>query len=438
MALRRIVAAACTVVVAGCSRPPVPPSVGEWSYDVTFPDDLSQGYVAVEATFVNAGTTAFRIRPELAPIVSEFRVDRGAVSARAEGWTLSECFRRCTVSYRLDVRRVVGACDDDLGCAVGVDGAVLAPITTWLVRPSPKRDVPAHVRLHGTYESGLGRGKTRGLRSLDLDEGSFVAFGATRRLLVGDTTPIVEVGRMPVRHEQVHVALGRALASFPPLGPIAPTVFVFNTHGEARGKVMALSGASVALDSGEEGDLARERVALHELAHLTVPTVRGEGRWVGEGFAVYFEALMRAEQGSLSRDALLEHLRTLATSAPQRAPLVTAQDDDSMYAGGALFALVLDLELRAQCRSLPSAVRDAMAKGANATGVMRLRDYFALLSVVTQSDVPLDVFQRVALGGGHIDVPALIARLSRQPWLVSPMIPAQKQGAGAKHCADVP
>ncbi len=419
---------ALTALLVGCGHPPRAPLPGKWVYDVTFPDDPENGTVAVVATFEQVGTGTLRFRNEVGRDVRSVTVQGGETALRqGDAWVVPTCASRCTVSYTLSVRRVVEACHDDLGCAVGVDGAVIAPVTTWLVRPSPKRDVPALVRLHGAFESGLGRGKADPLRSIDLDEGSYVAFGATHaesRV----SGALVRVGRTAADSETVDAAWAGATSMFKHLSPLRPRVFVFNTNGDSRGKVMALSGASVALDTGKDDDADRERVALHEFTHLAVPTFRGEGRWVGEGFAVYFEARMRAANGSLSRAAFVEHLRSLARTVPQRVPLAVAEDEDSIYGGGALFALLLDVELRTHCRSLSDAVNVAMRHGANATRVMRVRDYFALLSVASRSDAPLDLFQRVAVGGERIDLDALFLTLSSQEAL----------GTGAKHCADVP
>lgn len=385
-------------MMASACTPAKHPGEGKWEYDVTFPAN-DDGDVLVEAVFEEVGVGTFRFRDEIDSIVNQVE---GPFVRSAGAWLAESCVHACRVRYSVNVRRALAACNDDLGCGVQARGAVVAPITTWLLRPSPKRDVPTYLRIHGTAISAVGAGKKGTLRSIDLDEGSFTAFGNVRSSKIG-RVPVVSVGtsegvsRGTKNGGFVERAIRRAENLFGKVPAEHPVIFLLSTDSDhARGKTMALSGASIALDVGSKRDPTEERVLLHEVAHLALPTFRGEGRWLGEGFAVYFESLMRARAHDWSEDDFVAWVQSIALEAPATGSLLTATDDESIYAGGALFALAVDIELHAKCKSLEGAVRGAMERGVNATMVMALNDYVAMVDREVGETIASGMLQRAS------------------------------------------
>ena len=79
--------------------------------------------------------------------------------------------------------------------------------------------------------------------------------------------------------------------------PVDTTVFVVPVPGASEvvfGRVLSLAGASVALLFGDQTPASGVRdnwVVVHELFHLGCPTFVGEGRWLEEGLATYYEPI---------------------------------------------------------------------------------------------------------------------------------------------------
>lgn len=390
--MKPLLALACGALFCACAPAKLPAGEGKWEYDITFPQNAESGEVVVDAQFEEVGVEAFRFRDEVDGIVKHVE---GPFVRDAGKWSSRGCIHSCRARYRVNVAEALRACEDALGCAVSAHGAVVAPISTWLLRPSPKRDVPAYVHVHGPVVSALARGKQVSLRSLDLDEGAFAAFGDVH-VTHSEGMPIAWVGRVK-QSSFVERPIRGIVGVFGEVRTLSPMVFVVSSDSEeARGKTMALSGVSVAVDIGANEGSARERVLLHEFAHLALPTFRGEGRWLGEGFAVYFESLIRARNDASDESAFIAHMQAIAREAPEGGSLLSATDDESIYAGGALFALALDLELHAHCRSLEEAVRGTLAKGANATVVMKVSDYLGDLERHARVPIAASAFRRAA------------------------------------------
>src|SRR5262249_14477539 len=127
------------------------------------------------------------------------------------------------------------------------------------------------------------------------------------------------------------------------------TVFVVPARGEDEvvfGKVLSLAGASVVVVVGDQMPPAgrrRDWVLVHELFHLGFPTVRGEGRWLGEGLATYYEPILRARAGwTTEHEVFRQFARNMPRGQPARtsnAGLSMRDDLDTIYWGGALFCL---------------------------------------------------------------------------------------------------
>jgi len=63
------------------------------------------------------------------------------------------------------------------------------------------------------------------------------------------------------------------------------------------------NGAGVALTIGQHAPkraLDADWILVHELFHIGVPSFIGEGKWLDEGLATYYEPIIRARLGALT------------------------------------------------------------------------------------------------------------------------------------------
>jgi hypothetical protein len=439
------------VVATGCVRPAADPRAsGAWSYEVDAPA-VGSRTLTVHATFDNARTDFVAIARESSGFVRQLeRKTAGgwvAVERRGAQWYEPACQRRCTLRYRIDLGELATACGEEVDCARRVGDATLSPALAWLAYPSPKTDVPVSVHVRtppGTqFASGMhavdDSGRSFAFRSYDLDEGSFSAFGSMRSYRVdvtggaGDPSPHVDVTvvgkqKYGMTDEHIREWVDDAAHVVTPLFGRFPvdrtTVFVVPAKGESEvifGKVLSLAGASVVLVVGDKMQAAARHhdwVLVHELFHLGFPTFRGEGRWLGEGLATYYEPVLRARAGwTTEPEVYRQFARNMPRGMPARGSsggLAQREDLDSIYWGGALFCFAADVRIREETRgkhSLDDVIRAALARGGDATKVWTVAEVVRLADQVTKTTVLSEMYDRYAARGERIDLDGLFASL---------------------------
>ncbi|MCW5837732.1 MAG: hypothetical protein KIS78_35390 [Labilithrix sp.] len=422
---------------------------GSWAYAVEAPKAGSR-VLTVEATFDGARTERLGIPRDSAPWVRGMKVRAGdgwrTVERRGSEWFERSCNWRCTVSYEIDLGELANACGDEVDCARRVGDATLSPALAWLVHPVPRTDVPVKVRIHAPDSAAFATGmhpadasnRSFAFRSYDLDEGSFTAFGPMRRFTIDAP------GRPPATARIDVAVVGDARYAMPdatirswieeaahvtvPLFGRFPvdraTLFVVPAKGEDEvvfGKVLSLAGASVVVVVGDKMEPSarhKDWVLVHELFHLGFPTFRGEGRWLGEGLATYYEPLLRARAGWATE---AEVFRQFARNMPRgqgprgsSAGLSARDDLDTIYWGGALFCFAADVRIREETRgkkSLDDVLRASLERGGDATRVWTVRDVVNLGDAVTGTNVLSDMYERYAARGERIDLESLLASL---------------------------
>ncbi|MBX3230979.1 MAG: hypothetical protein KIT84_36580 [Labilithrix sp.] len=440
------------LATSACYRPATEASArGSWSYEVD-PPAAGSRVVTVEATFDGARTERLGIPREAAAHVKELKVREGdslrPVERRNNEWFERSCNFRCTVSYTVDLGEMADACKDEVDCARRVGPATLSPALAWLVHPVPRTDVPVTVRVHppdaAQFASGMNAvepdatGTTYSFRSFDLDEGSFTAFGPMRRTsidvpgkdgkkarldlaILGDTKYAMPDSAI---REWVEEAANVTVPLFGRFPVDRATLFVVPAKGEDEvvfGKVLSLAGASVVVVLGDKMPASarhKDWVLVHELFHLGFPTFRGEGRWLGEGLATYYEPILRARAGWTSEaEVFRQFARNMPRGQPPRGSSagLSARDDlDTIYWGGAMFCLAADVRIREETRgkrSLDDVIRAALDKGGDATRVWTVRDVVALADKVTGTNVLSEMYERHAARGERIDLDALLSSL---------------------------
>jgi hypothetical protein len=439
------------VGTSACVRPAADTHpIGSWAYEVSAPARGSRT-VVVEATFEGVRSERLAIAPESTAFVHDLEVWTGAgyrpVARHGKQWVEPSCARRCKVRYRVELGALAEACGDEVDCARRVGDSTLSPALAWLVHPTPKTDVPVTVRvktpnaiefLTGMASSDDGVSHSYAFRSYDLDEGSFTAFGPMRRYrvdvtgsggpgtaridlsIVGTTKYAMPDTAIKAWVEDAATAVTALFGRFP---VDRAALFVVPAKGESDvvfGKVLSLAGASVVLVVGDQMPASARRqdwVLVHELFHLGFPTFRGEGRWLGEGLATYYEPILRARAGwTTESDVFRQFARNMPRGVPQRGSAALAQRDDldSIYWGGALFCLAADVKIREETRgkrSLDDVLRAALAQGGDATKVWTVAEVVRVGDRATGTKVLSSMYDRYAARGERIDFDGLLASL---------------------------
>jgi hypothetical protein len=426
---------------------------GSWVYEVDAPAAGSR-ILTVDATFEDAHTERIGLPREMAPYIRDLKVRTGngfrTVERRGDEWFERSCNWRCTVRYSVDLDALAAGCGDEVDCARRVGEATLSPSLAWLVHPIPRHDVPVTVYARSSsgtpFASGMSaiddEGRTFAFRSFDLDEGSFTAFGPMRRFrldvpgdrgskaridvaVLGTHTYAMSDAAIRVWIEDAAEVTASLFGRFPV--PRA-TIFVVPAKGEDEvvfGKVLSLAGASVVLVLGDKMQASarhRDWVLVHELFHLGFPTFRGEGRWLGEGLATYYEPVLRARAGwTTPGEVFSQFARNMPRGQPAHGPfagLAAREDLDTIYWGGALFALAADVRIREETRgkkSLDDALRALLDRGGDATRVWRVRDVVRVGDVATGTNVLSSMYDHYAARGERIDLQGLLASLGVSP-----------------------
>ncbi|HET6619491.1 MAG TPA: hypothetical protein VFG64_06090 [Dongiaceae bacterium] len=119
--------------------------------------------------------------------------------------------------------------------------------------------------------------------------------------------------------------------------------------GVPFGRVLSLGGAVVTVLVGEQAtprQLYDDWVLVHEFIHLGSPLMRDSGAWLNEGFATFYEPVLRARAGWKSEDDVW---REWIGSMPRGMPAMTDIGLENagrggIYWGGALFVLMAEIE----------------------------------------------------------------------------------------------
>jgi hypothetical protein len=204
------------------------------------------------------------------------------------------------------------------------------------------------------------------LRAEDLVDSGFHGFGG-RRCQVQLPEAVLEVGiQGPLTHlkdaqvcewlRQRAEEVRQIRRSFPyPRIPVIVYPVPEQDDADIFGMVMWSSPPSIALLLGQDtrpGSFANDWTALHELLHLTHPTILPRTPWISEGLATYLTELARARSGRFSPERAWSELLQGFDRGKRQARGRTTQemfDEDrppGIYWVGAYLALRLDVELR--------------------------------------------------------------------------------------------
>jgi len=432
-------AAAVVLTGAGCARHAAAPEGGvpEYTYAIA-PPPQGSWIVAVEATFASAPGARLVARDAGAAIrdVTLGPGETGGIERDGDGWRAPSCRARCVVRYGVDLEALALACHR-MDCTRRVGDAVLGMASAWMLLPEAAGDATVRVRLRGgagdRFATGLRRDPAGGyvLRARELGEASFTAFGSLRRERIdvpGATLDVALLGA-PLKMGDaatiawVRGAAGRVSSLFGRF-PVNATIFVVPVRGAddvVFGRVMSLAGASVVLLFGDEARPERARddwVVVHELFHLGCPSFVGEGHWLEEGLATYYEPILRERAGWMTEADLWAHFATSMPRGLRRDGDPTGLEDrddiDSTYWGGALFALLADVRIReatAGARSLDDGMRSVLAREGDATREASVADFVRTVDEATGAGALAEIYESWVRSGQNADLDELWRRL---------------------------
>ncbi len=431
---------------AGEAAPVAPGLGGERVWDYRVRAGEGARVLRVEARLPAGVPERFGVDAFAHPYLSELEVasEEGwrAVTATGRSWHIPRCRERgCRLRYRYHLGQAAERIDR-FAFAGYRAGVLMAPPSTFLLAPQEYLGADLYrfrVDLAAGESFVTGVWPASGWRAAsDLrptasttSEGPFLApanvlfqapysaFGRFERETLRSGESELELaiapGRVPLQVSRagLRTAISRAaeaVAGYYGRFPVPQvTLFVLPSAGhDVHGMQLGNGGATIVLFVGagvRDEELSRHWVITHELLHLGFPTLPRRQLWMAEGLATYQEPIARARAGLISEQELwLSLLRGLPRGLPSDGDggLDGSSSWGRTYWGGALFFLLLDVELRARTHnrlSLDSAARAILLRGGD-------------------TSVRWSAEQTLAAGDAALDQPslsALYAEHSAQP-----------------------
>lgn len=189
-------------------------------------------------------------------------------------------------------------------------------------------------------------------------------------------------------------------------------------HGTAFGRdlVRVRLGRAAARDA-----LDRDWVMTHEMLHLGFPDLDRRHTWMQEGLSTYFEPIARARVGQLAPAAAWRELfdgLPKGLPGPDEGGLDQTPSWGATYWGGALFWLLVDLEIRERTRDRRSAddvLRSILDAGGDGGTRWTMARVIAVGDEATGTTAMATVYRRLAGKRWDVDVGRLAARLGVRP-----------------------
>jgi hypothetical protein len=383
-------------LVTACSHPPAkaaaPPPAGEWTYEVRAGEEARE--LSIDAEFPAGSQPELTIDDDAERFVRDVNVARGVswepVAGHQGSWLVPACQSGCKIHYRFLLGDATKAISDP-DVAIAHQGALLAPPSTWLVRPASGPSNLAF-RFHVTAPTGVAfaTGVYPAPRHpgwyeatvADLPGAPYSGFGRltmTRMDIGGRALDIARapgefaVGEQAVT-DWIHGS-AEAVAAYYGRFPTERTLLLVIPNegaGFGYGKALGNGGASILLPIGER--TSREKlnddwVLVHEMVHLGFPSLDRRYLWIAEGLATYIEPIARARMGKLTAESVWGGL---VRGLPNGLPAAGDQGLDNThtwgrtYWGGALFCLLADLDIRERTqnrKSIDDSLRAVLTEG---------------------------------------------------------------------------
>lgn len=287
----------------------------------------------------------------------------------------------------------------------------------WLPRPLPETGVTLDVqRASGidfsvpwplvsesaetaTYDLSVSPAAWPALIALGrMQQQTVVVPGAALRFALLDAIPAPDPRKLEGWVRQGAEAVAAAYGKFPVAAPQVLIVPV-GAMDEAVpwGQVLRGGGPAAHLfvdQTRSAAELRDDWVLVHELSHMLHPNLHGDGIWLAEGFATYYQNVLRARSGALGEEqAWLKLHEGFERGRQQTRPGVNVEDAQRhmlrermfmrVYWTGAALALETDLALRKRGRSLDEALSLFNGCCGSAARMWPAREFLARLDELT-------------------------------------------------------
>ena len=381
--------------------------------------------VSVHARCTDGSVTGFApTEPKMAPFVrSEGAPAQSGVLAAKAVAGVSE------LTYTVDLDGFARQ-EDEIDYARRFGRSLLAPASSFLLRPDPERDdVPIHVRFATDgSESGLRRENDAFvLLSHEIRVATYTTFGPVTTRDLGVAGASVRLALLDGARDLSSDELARWVAEaergvsdFFERPPAARTLVALapipGLHGVLFGKMLPASGPGVVVILGEHAalpELHDDWILVHELFHAGTPSFVDEGKWYDEGLATYFEPLIRARLGWYREaDLWREFLRNMprGLDAMTRRGLEHPVEFSDTYWGGGLFCLLADVATRRASggsRGLEDGLRAVLVRGGDASQVWPLARALEVADGALGTPVLAPLATAHAQHGAPLDLPGL-------------------------------
>lgn len=148
----------------------------------------------------------------------------------------------------------------------------------------------------------------------------------------------------------------------------------YNGPGKSFGDGGAVTINPLSLKS-EDAQLRKDWVMTHEMIHLAFPSVPYRHHWIEEGLATYVEPIARIRTTELKAETVFfDMMKGMPQGLPQKddGGLDGPASWSKTYWGGAVFALLADIEIRKQSKG-KKGLEDALKGIVKAGGTMATR-----------------------------------------------------------------
>ncbi len=403
----------------------------------------------VHASCSGGGWTAFAINEaEAATHVSRVRDGLGRpLTATGAAFRLPDPDRG-EIRYRIDLDAVARDADS-FDVALRVGRSLVAPASTWLLRPEPHQGATAiNVRVETPagvqFATGLrGAAGSYQLYAHELSVATYAVFGTFDRHRVSVPGPFAHEGTTAVADSNVEVVVmdgpigvnahdiaawvkdsAEAVATFWRGFPVPKALVVVvpapRGDGIVFGKVLPESAPGIVVVAGkgtDKGALYRDWILVHELFHLGFPSFSGEGKWLDEGLATYYEPIIRARAGLKTEEAVWEEF---IRAMPQGLPAMTGPGLDrasryrEIYWGGAIVCLLADIHVRRATRGdkgLEDGLVELLRAGGHASEVWPFAKAMDTSDGALGMTVLADLSRKYGARGSPVDLPAVFREL---------------------------
>lgn len=440
--------ALCSWVSCGAGQAPVrtgvelPPQ--RCDYDVTL-DEASELTVRVVCD-----APVERFSASEAAMVEHVRLTVDGAAVRHDDASFALPAKTREVTYHIDLARVAKE-SADIDVAYEVAGpAWVSAVSTWILRPHPitretRASIAVSVPEGMRFTSGMNRVDGRyeiwareirfatygvfghfssetfalpGPFAFEPGEATGEAKGAEATIelvtLPGELAAAPEVRTAWVR--DTARAISEFWRGFPVSHALVVLIPTAGHHGVAHGKVVAAGGAGVAIHIGSlarRADLYGDWILVHELFHLGFPSFSGEGKWLDEGLATYFEPIIRARAGWRTPHAVWNEFSNdmgQGLSAVEATGVERAESFKGIYWGGAIIALLADVKTRERTGGklgLEDGLRAVLAEGGNASQLWKLNRAIAVIDARLGDNTLRALADAHSFTGKPVDLPKL-------------------------------